>query len=501
MKPIGCKKRKKRPLQLAAVLTALVWAVSMWPVTVKADYRYDSFGNAIPSQYAYMVETSYNGLQLGIGAFNAPTDLFVAPDDRIYMVDAGNDRIVILTEELEVERILDSFTLDGQQVSVKGITGIFVHTDGKLYMADKDNGRILVADENGSIEKVITRPESNILTDGSTTNTFLPAKILVDSRDTIYMISENSTQGAYMLSMDGEFLGYYGRNKVLLTWERLYEATLRRFASDEQREIMENFIPIAFSNFDIDRDGFIYTVTGYSEHPEQDEMIKKLNPLGNNIYTDGWMTFGDMPNKNGTFNTVFTDVAVDDYGFVFALDSYSGRIFFYDNMGCQQAIFGGRGNYLGTFTSPAAIDIVKGRVLVLDSAKNNITVFAPTYFGSLVREAFLLFNDGFYLESKTLFEEIVRMDSNYDWAYAGLGRACYEEGDWEMAKYYFERSDVATSWYSEVKEDMRNQKMKENFTAIFFGFIALFIMIAVIGKLCSAALAERHRHAATEDAR
>ncbi len=492
----------KKPLRLtAAALTALMLAAGLPGAEVKADYRYDSFGNAIPSQYAYTVEESYNGLQLGIGAFNAPTDLYVDRDGRIFVVDAGNNRIVILTKDMEVERVLDTFTLKGESVSVAGVTGIFVHTDGKLYLADKANGRILIADESGVIEREITRPESNLLSDGSSTNTFLPRKILVDSRDIIYMISENSTQGAYMIDANGEFLGYYGRNKVVLTWDRLYEAALRRFASDEQREVMDNFIPVAFTNFDIDEEGFIYTVTGYSENPMSDEMLKKLNPLGNNIYTEGWMTFGDMPDKSGKFLTTYTDIAVDEEGFAFALDAYSGRIFFYDNVGCQQAIFGGSGNYLGTFKVPVAIDTLDGKVLVLDGAKNNITVFEPTYFGNLVREAFLLFNDGFYLESRELFEEIIRMDSNYDWAYAGLGRACYEEGDWETAKKYFEHSGVATSWYSEVKEDMRNQKMKENFTAIFFGIIALCAVIVFVGKFSAAALAERRRHTATEESR
>lgn len=484
-----------RALRTAAAAAACLLLVgTAAPIKAHADYRYDWMGNAIPSQYSYVAETDYNGLQLGIGAFNAPTDLYVGGDGRIYIVDAGNDRIVVLNREYEAEKVIEGFHMDGEAVSIKGVTGIFVHTDGLLYLADKAGGRILVSDEEGRILRCITRPDSALLEESSTT-TFLPRKVLVDSRDIIYMLSENSTQGAYMIDAGGNFLGFYGRNEVQLTFQRIYELAMRRFASKEQREKMQNFIPVEFTNFDIDQSGFIYTVTAFSESPMSDDMIKKLNPLGNDIYTDPYYIWGDMP-EGDTFHTSYTDIAVDKEGFAYALDAYSGRIFWYDNVGRQQAIFGGSGAYLGAFTSPVAVDTLDGNVLVLDSAKNNITVFEPTYFGELVKQAFLLYNGGYYGESGGLFQEIVKMDANYDWAYVGLGRAYYEEGDWEKAKECFERSGAATEMYSEVKGDLRNRNLKEHFTGIFFGIIIGCFVIIVAGKLLAAWLAQRRKHTA-----
>lgn len=142
--------------------------------------------------------------------------------------------------------------------------------------------------------------------------------------------------------------------------------------------------------------------------------------------------------------------------------------------------------------------LLNGDVLVLDSVKNNITVFEPTYFGELVRQAFLMYNNGDYGESQELFEEIVRMDANHDWAYVGLGRAYYENGDWEAAKECF-RSGVATESYSEVKGDLRNRNLKENFTGIFFGIIAGAFILIVAGKLLAAWLAERRKNAPAEE--
>ncbi len=300
-----------------------------------------------------------------------------------------------------------------------------------------------------------------------------------------------------MIDAGGEFLGFYGRNEVQLTFRRVYELTMRRFASEEQRSKMQNFIPVEFTNFDIDGQGFIYTVTAYSERPESDDMIKKLNPLGNNIYTDPYYSWGDMPEGN-TYHTAYTDIAVDQEGFAYALDAYSGRIFWYDNVGRQQAIFGGSGAYLGAFTSPVAVDTLDGDVLVLDSVKNNVTVFEPTYFGELVKQAFLLYNGGYYGESRELFEELVKMDANYDWAYVGLGRACYEDGDWEEAKEYF-RSGVATEAYSEVKGDLRNRNLKEHFTGIFFGIILGCLVIIIAARLLAAYLKEKQKAAVDKE--
>ena len=474
------------------------------PTAVKADYRYDSFGNAIPCQYSFTAEENYNGQQLGIGSFSKPMDLYVGADDRIYIADTGNGRIVILNDRFEVENVLDDIRYQGKKEKIKGISGIFVQEDGTIYVADRRRNRILAMDQTGNVSRIITKPDSNLLK-GNSAKTFKPRKILVDSRDIVYMISENSTQGAYMIDADGEFLGFYGRNKVSLTFDRMFEIVMRQFASRENRGKMQNFIPVEFSNFDIDGDGFVYTVTGYSEKPRQDEMLKKLNPLGNNILSEtAWMDYGDMPDMTGeepVYRTSYTDVAVDGDGFIYALDSRQGRIYQFDNEGVQQTVFGGKGACLGTFTAPTAIDTLGDQVLVLDRKKNNLTVFRMTYFGSLVKKAFLLYNDGYYRESKEYFEEIVKLDANYDWAYAGLGSAYYEEGDWEAARDYFRKSNIATQRYSEVKGDLRNKTMKKYFSLIFFGVIVLMLLLMAVKKLVSAAAAEKRRKELMEEMR
>ena len=66
-------------------------------------------------------------------------------------------------------------------------------------------------------------------------------------------------------------------------------------------------------------------------------------------------------------------------------------------------------------------------------------------------------------------------------------------GLFPLAKECFERSGVATGYYSEVKEDLRNRSLKENFTGIFFGIIIGCFVLIIAGKLLSAWLAQRRR--------
>ena len=134
-----------------------------------------------------------------------------------------------------------------------------------------------------------------------------------------------------MLDKQGEFLGFYGRNDVNLTADVLYQAVLREFATEKQRAGMSNFIPVEFANFDIDKEGFIYTVTAYAENEQSFDMIRKLNPLGDNILTNLYRSWGDDRDQSGFYRTSYCDVVVDDSGFIYALDSYNGRIFQYDD--------------------------------------------------------------------------------------------------------------------------------------------------------------------------
>lgn len=462
--------------KIILILTALLCISS----TAMADYRYNGFGEPVPTAESFTAVRAVNGIGLGAGEFKGPSDVFVDDEDVIYILDNGNNRIVMLDS---------SFAFIGEAVptdfDLGGAGGIYVE-NGNIYVAHRDDEKIYVINKAGETVREISRPDSVLLGDAA----FMPKKVIADKIGTVYMLSENSTQGAYMIDSENNFLGFYGRNNVLLTFKRMLEVASRRFATEEQRETMQNFIPVEFANFDIDDEGFIYTVTAYSENPEMDEMIRKLNPMGENVLSKlSSRTWGD--NKVGTeYKTSFSDIAVDKDGFSYALDSYSGRIFWYDDNLNQICVFGGSGSVMGKFTSPAAVETIGNNVLVLDSVKNSLTVFEKTRFGQLMTEGRKLYNSGYFKESKDIFREIITMDSQCDYAWAALGAAYFEDGDSVKAKEYFEKSKTAAGKYSEVKKEIRNRWMKEHFVFIFIGVIALCFIIIIVSKLTAAKIKE-----------
>ncbi len=446
-----------------------------------ADYRYDEFDKTIPAQASYTVQTTWNGRQIGVGAFKQPTDMYVDDARReIVVLDAGNSRIVILNEDFEAVHVVESINLDGAAQDLKGATGVFVDHKGLIYIADGPNQRVLVADRDGVVQRVVGRPTSGLLADNIN---YIPRNVIIDKIGIMYIISQNSTQGAYMLDEQGNFLGFYGRNDVAVTADILYQAMLREIASDKQRAAMTNFIPVEFANFDVDDEGFIYTVTAYADNRRNFDMIRKLNPLGDNILTNLYRSFGDNAEKNGSYSTAYCDVVVDKDGFIYALDSFNGRIFQYDNEGFQLSILGGKGNQQGYFNTAAAIETMDDRILVLDKAKANITVFEETLFGGLLREGMVMYNSGSLEEAMPYFEELIRMDANFFFAYYVLADAYYELGDYVMAEKYAKLTPFASEVYSMAKKELRNAWLREHFALIFFGVVAAGLILMFLARV------------------
>lgn len=463
------------------VASLMILCLLFSSLSALADYRYDEFNDTIPAQASFTALENYNGRQLGIGPFKQPSDLYVDDNTRlIYILDAGNSRIVIMNDDFELVRVIESIHNGDTIEDLTGATGIFVDDQGLIYIADGPNQRVLVIDQEGAVQRTITRPTNGLPSDAIN---FIPRNVIIDGIGIMYIISQNSTQGAFMLNAQGEFLGFYGRNEMNVTAEILYQAFLREFASEKQRAGMSNFIPVEFANFDIAKEGFIYTVTSYTDSPKNFDMIRKLNPLGDNILTNQYRSWGDEPESNGFFRTSYCDVVVDDSGFIYALDSYNGRIFQYDSEGFQISIFGGKGNQIGYFNTATAIETLDNRIIVLDKSKANITVFEETRFGGLLREGMTQFNQGNLEASMEYFEELIRMDANFFFAYYALAEAYYEQGNYVMAEKYAKQTSEAREIYSLAKKELRNQWLRDHFALVFFAIIALGLAVMFISKV------------------
>ena len=460
-------------------------------LAAKADYRYDEFSESTSAQAAYTAEKNYNGRQLDIGDFGNPADFYVHEDSFIFILDNGNNRVVVLDDAFGVDHVVESLVFEGESLDISGAKGIYVSPEGDMYIADTANNRVIVADQNGAVKRLITRPDSVLFTDNIT---FLPRNVVTDTIGTIYIISENSTQGAYMLNQAGEFLGFYGRNEVDVTADVLFQAMMREFVSEEQRAKMSNFIPVEFSGFDADGEGFIYTVTSYSGTPKDSSMIRKLNPLGENILSNEYRTWGDEPD-GAVFRTNYVDIAAGGDGFLYALDSYNGRVFMYDGTGFQVAIFGGRGAQLGSFGTAAAVDTMGSRVLVLDSQKNNITVFERTSFGQLLVYGLSLYNQGRMDEALPYFRELVKMDANFFYAYYVMAETYYDMGDYQRAEDYAVLSQESQEIYSKAKKMLRNDGIRNHFTAVFLLVILAAVGVMAVSKVVMVKRKERYWNA------
>ncbi|MBD2869300.1 NHL repeat-containing protein [Paenibacillus arenilitoris] len=462
-------------------LTAAILAFTAMPWTASADapyeaYTYNYYRDSVPIPAPYLPERAVTGEELGVGAFKGPNDLYATEDGRVYILDSGNGRIVRTDKEWNALGVIDGFDLDGKRETFGNPGGLFVTGAGDLYVADTDRGRIVVLAEDGELKRVIGKPESDIL---PADFQFNPTKVTVDRAGRVFVVARGVFEGLMQFDENGQFIGYAGTIGVTQTFsDRLW----RSLATDAQRQRMQLFIPTEFSSVDIDHKGFVYatSVDLNSETP-----IRRLNPSGQDVLK----RFGYYPVRGDVRFRIFgnnagpsrlTDIKVLGGGMYTALDTYRGRLFTYNDEGELLHAFGGKGTQLGVFNTPVAVEQVDGKLAVLDRGKNNIVVFEPTLFGSTVRRATELRYEGNDAEAVGLWEEVLRLNSNYDLAYLGIGKSLLMEKKNKEAMAYF-KLGMQRDYYSIAYKRYRREVMQEHFGTLMSGAaLALFALAAFL---------------------
>jgi len=481
----------------AFICTAAIAATTL-VVNASADepyigYNYDWWEDPIPSQNGFVVEDVVSGAEMGAGALSEPNDMFVHNESgKFYIVDKKNNRIVVTDETFNPDntRVITELTYSDSfpeaESTIKKTTfnapmGIYVRTDKDehtlIYVADSANERVVAFNEDLEIEMEYVRPSSDVY---DSQVTFNPNKVVVDSAFNVYVVVPSITQGTVQFSADGTFNGYYGANRVNATAEVIAQQFWKLIYTREQIISMRRSVSIEITNVDIDKEGFIYTVT--ESRTSDTDILKKLNPAGTNIFTNlGYdqYTYGDAASryyKGKNYTSAITDVDIDEEGNIYLLDFATGRVFQYTNECDLLFIFGGKGTQKGTFTSVAAVESYNGKVYVLDSRKNNITVFGQTEFGGIVQNAIYLFNEGLYDEAKGPWEEVLRRDANYWLAYIGLGNAYLNQGDYGTALDYFYRN--SRGGYNRAFKSYRIEFIRANFT-----WMLIIIAVLIVGLI------------------
>ncbi len=441
-------------------------------------FTYDHTGEeAVPSSNIYQVKLIVDESVMGTTKMSAPTDIFIDKNDRIYVLDGGNCRILILDKEYKCIKVLEEFTYNDEKLTLaEGAQGLFFRDSNQtLYIADTENNRILVTDLDGNVIRVHEKPVDELL---NPEDDYKPKKIIVDNMGIMYVTSAMINTGALLVDSANNFLGFYGINKIKASAEVLAEYFWRSIMTDAMNAQSElSFQPVEFYNIFWSEDRFVYAVSPINDQVASS--VVKLNALGNDV-SPKTIEFGTdyLDSFDRSAAMMLVDITVDDEGAITLLEMHTGRLFQYDSECNLLAVFGGTGYQKGSFRIPVSIESDSDRnIYVLDADKNTITVMEQTFYGQMIRTANRLYNDGLYLESIEPWQEVLRMNANYTQAYVGMGKAYMSMGEYEEAMKYFELGQSKED-FGEAKAARREQIIRKNF-AVF----AIVVIVFLLGTL------------------
>ena len=140
-----------------ALLMLLPSVVSAAPYKT---YTYTPDGEILISPDAYVPDLNVDAAYMGLETpFDNPRDLFVGPDEKVYLADTANNRIIVLTRYYKLDYEITSFVNDyGVPDTFSSPSGVFVN-ESNIYVCDTDNNRIVMFDNKGEFVKIIQKPE------------------------------------------------------------------------------------------------------------------------------------------------------------------------------------------------------------------------------------------------------------------------------------------------------------------------------------------------------
>lgn len=460
MMRVNVKKRKDRLCRLLLLFLGIVVGVlGNCPVSYAANAPYSTMtqdyrGRLVSSQDGYLPQ--YSITKVGEYEFKNAADLFIDKNDMMYIADTGNGRILLCTKSGELRSVIGKGIL-------KAPSGIFVDGEGNIYAADPRLQKVMVFSPGGEVIREYIKPEGPLY---GKNNKFVPLKVVVDGAGNLYVISEGNTNGIAQIDKSGEFLGYFGANYTMLTFQEL----IRRLTfTDTQKSQLKRNVPSSPNNLSIDGRGFVYTVTQGAGSTG----LKKFNMAGVNML------------KGGIVDENVADVAVGSINNIITV-SKDGYIYEYSREGDLLFLFGGRDdgkNRGGLFVSAMAIVLdSSGHLYILDSENNKIQVFETTEYADTVHKALALYQEGAYIESKTPWEEVLRQNSLFDYGHKGMGEAYYKLEKYSQALAAFKRGGDKDG-YSQSFWEVRNVWLKENLLTLFFICIGIAIIVKSLRKL------------------
>lgn len=473
----------KKIKQAVKILSCLVLIASVLcsGLTVFADepymgYNFNYYGEA-SSPNGYLPVHAYNGTEWGVGYLENPTDLYVDEYDNLYILDAGNGRIIKTDSNLNFIAEINSFvTQEGEALTLNNPQGLCVTDDGEIYICDTYNNRIIACNQSGLIRKIFYKPETTLIAESLT---FLPEKVEVTDTGDMYIIADGLVDGALIITDEGEYKGYFGTDAVTLTSDMVKVVFWRMVMTDEQISKMMSPQPVPFDNMYLDGD-FLYTATTYIRDEDQ---IRKVNPAGNNLFAGN--QYGEAYAGGGVGGSyeqaAFIDVNVSEESFFYGLDKTFRKVFMYNQDNELLMIFGGDGDTLGRFTNPVAIESIGRNVVILDISKESVTLFEPTYYGNQIMNGSYRYDHGDYEGALEPWNEVLKLNVNSELAYRGIARAEYLSGDYKASMEHYAAA-YDRDGYSEARQKYRTQYVSQHFSVFMAAILAIAIVLFVLVK-------------------
>ena len=446
----------RRRIQL--FLIVLVVASTMFGILAVASpatsytWTYNAKGRWTKTQDAYLPERTL--IELGL---SEPEDLFVDDQDRLYIADTGNSRIV--RYDIHENEIIDIIEYEG----MKTPKGVFVTGDGNIYVADAKASAIHRFDEEGNWMESFERPTDIAFGD----TPFNPVRIAVDSKKNMYIIGEGVLNGIIHLSNRGEFLGYFASNKVTLNpLQQLQDV----FFTDEQMDNLGSRVPLTMTNVYVDDENIVYSTTMGQEASQH---LAKHNTAGKNVFTE----------LEGADD--YIDLYVDYKGIIYAA-SLDGNIGIFSPDGEFIHVFGAfmvEEDISGLFTELGSIAVdSEGTIWAADSSTSYIQSFVPTAYAHLIYDALEAFKQGRYEEAEDLWLSVLQKNQMLRLAHSGIGKVYLYTQRYEEAMVHLK---IANSkyYYSQAYWEVRNIWLQAHLATIIIGLIILGVVTSILKRL------------------
>lgn len=369
--------------RIVCLLAAAVFF--MTGLKASAGYYYDRRGRSVAAPDTYVAGGLLDGNALGIGSFDAIGDLYVDGEEALYIADTGNDRVVVLSADDTVRRVVETVETDEGPVPLNAPEGVFYH-NGLLYICNTGGGEVLAVDADNRVVRRLGKPESASLSEEAV---FKPSKVAVNASGAVFVAASGIYLGLLQYGTDDVFANFFGAAKVEVTPDVVLAAMWKSLFTDAQRESLKREISTEYANLFIDSEDFVFTVTS----TVNEKQVSRLNAAGENIlkypgyddaslFTSGYNrnNFGDQEfdySKGYKIVSQLTDLHVDAEGILTVLDSRRGKVLQFDSELNPIGVFGGTGDQRGFFRGAAALEKQGEAYLIADGDKTPLPAWCP----------------------------------------------------------------------------------------------------------------------------